>query len=195
MNSTTAQMIPGEQFLVSYYHPPISNTYRQQVKTLQDVYTMITKCPELKRKTFKYRGIIDTTEKYKFKMTHFPNVTFSGTFGKRCENGLLSHSGLICLDHDHLPDVEAFANVLTTDVRSKDSLVLGFRSPSGDGYKSVYWFDNIAHNQAYAYRFIANYIKSITGIPCDMSGSNLSRACFLCHDSSAYLNPHFLNFH
>ena len=41
-----------------------------------------------------------------YKATHFDYCTFSGLFRKRSEKELIMHSGLICLDFDHVDNMD-----------------------------------------------------------------------------------------
>ena len=44
-------------------------------------------------------------EAKRYKATHFDYCTFSGLFRKRNEKELIMHSGLMCLDFDHVEDI------------------------------------------------------------------------------------------
>lgn len=98
-------------------------------------------------------------------------------------------SNLICLDFDHLPDTESLFQRLLKDEYFETELL--FRSPSGHGLK---WVIPIAENRlshAEYFRRVSFYIKQPYGIEPDRSGKDLSRACFLPHDSQTYLNPKY----
>lgn len=115
-------------------------------------------------------------------------VTFSGTFNPtRLVKNLYSHSGLICLDFDHVANLWETRLQLQADPHT---LVL-FTSPSGTGLKVVFSVAGLAteperHKDLYA--DMAVYIRQTYGLEVDASGSDVSRACFLPHDPSVFTN-------
>ncbi|MBK7652263.1 MAG: hypothetical protein IPJ20_18295 [Flammeovirgaceae bacterium] len=74
-------------------------------------------------------------EARKYKASHFPYVTFSGTFLKRNDQSLQRHSGLITIDFDHVENVQELKARLLQDEYFETGLL--FVSPSGDGLKRV----------------------------------------------------------
>ncbi|MGA7395391.1 MAG: BT4734/BF3469 family protein, partial [Terrimicrobiaceae bacterium] len=54
-----------------------------------------------------------------------PALTPSGRFEKRCEAGIIEHSGILCLDIDH--------NLEREKVNSSPNVQFSFRSPTGSG--------------------------------------------------------------
>ena len=121
-------------------------------------------------------------------------VTWSGTFSPvRHADKLSAHSGLICLDFDHVQHLWETRLHLQGDPHT---LVL-FTSPSGDGLKlvvavhdldketGVYW--PVRHKEAYV--DLVFYYRQTYGLEADASGSDVSRACFLPHDPNAFHQP------
>jgi hypothetical protein len=51
----------------------------------------------------------------KFKAKNFDYCTFSGTFTYRNDQSLIKHSGLLCVDFDHLNNIESLFNALLKD--------------------------------------------------------------------------------
>lgn len=49
----------------------------------------------------------DKKEAKRYKSSAFDYATFSGTFATRNDKDLVAHSGLICIDFDHVSDLEA----------------------------------------------------------------------------------------
>lgn len=184
----------------SIFRRPITNKHPYQVVNLIDVFNYIIS-DFAKDRTNELRTIKDDRYRRQYKANKFDYCTFSGIFSVRTDKAIIQHSGLICLDFDHLKDVEAIFEALKEDT-SFETLLL-FRSPSGDGLKWIISFhdsyfrygkDGESYSD-YQVRFFAglyNYIFNHYDVEVDRSCRNLSRACFLPHDPAAYLNPSLL---
>lgn len=184
----------------SLFRNPIQNLVPCQAISLADAYNYIVS-PYAKEKTLQLREITDAKQRSQFKAASFDFCTFSGTFTKRTDKSLRIHSGLICLDFDHLPDVEGTFNALKEDCYFETQLL--FRSPSGDGLKWVVSFldsyiqyrdanETKAEYQQRIFNSLYNYIFNHYDVQIDKMCRNVSRACFLPHDPQAYLNPNLL---
>lgn len=181
----------------SIFRRPITNKHPYQVVNLIDVFNYIIS-DFAKDRTNELRTIKDDRYRRQYKANKFDYCTFSGIFSVRTDKAIIQHSGLICLDFDHLKDVEAIFEALKEDTYFETLLL--FRSPSGDGLKWVISFhdsyfrygkDGESYSD-YQVRFFAglyNYIFNHYDVEVDRSCRNLSRACFLPHDPAAYLNP------
>ena len=90
----------------SIFRRPITNKYPYQVVNLIDVYNYII-CSYAKDRTNEYRAIKDERYRRQYKADMFDYCTFSGIFSVRADKAIIQHSGYICLDFDHLKDVEA----------------------------------------------------------------------------------------
>ena len=101
---------------------------------------------------------------------------FSGEFSSREDSGIISHSGLIVVDFDHI-DVEAYKNILCTD----DHILACWISPSGDGLKALMRISNPERHRDH-FRAIVQYFDKQYNIEADPSGANESRACFESSD-------------
>jgi len=108
--------------------------------------------------------------------TQLPVVLFSGEFTAREDDQLISHSGLIVLDFDHI-DVEAYKNILCTD----DHIVACWVSPSGDGLKALVRISNPERHRDH-FRALIAYFDKQYNLELDQSGANESRACFESYD-------------
>lgn len=174
----------------SFYEAPISNTRPYKSITLIDVYKAITGT-YFWEQTEKLRTIAEKSENRKYKATHFPYVTFSGTFYRRNEEGLTKHSGLIAIDFDHLEDVESCRSRLLCDPYFETELL--FVSPNGNGLK---WIIPIKITKEYPhglmFQAIYNYVLSIYSIEIDKACRDVSRATFLCYDPNAFIHPKYL---
>ena len=104
--------------------------------------------------------------------TDLPVVLFSGEFTSREDDQIISHSGLVVLDFDHI-DVEAYKNILCTD----DHILACWISPSGDGLKALVRISNPERHRDH-FRALQQYFDKQYNLELDSSGANESRACF-----------------
>ncbi|MBQ9652979.1 MAG: hypothetical protein IJV32_02015 [Bacteroidales bacterium] len=169
----------------SFFKAPIRNTIPYKQINLRDTWNYITG-HYAKDRTLDLRGIRDPQRARAFKASRFDYVTFSGTFTARKEDRLVKHSGLLCLDFDHVPKLEEFFQALKSDQQLQTQLL--FRSPSGDGLKWVIKIDLEQCRHAEWFRAVANYVFKTYHIPVDPSGKDICRACFLPWDPRAYLS-------
>jgi hypothetical protein len=175
--------------LFSFFKAPVSNTKPHKAVSLLQIYNAI-KGDYYKDRTQKLRAISDVAQARKFKVENFDYCTFSGTFTSRNDKALVKHSGLLCVDFDHLNSVETLFNRLLKDDYF-DTLLL-FRSPSGDGLKWIISIDTETATHGDYFAAVANYILQTYGVAVDKSGRDISRACFLPHDPQAFINPLYL---
>jgi len=175
--------------LFSFFKAPISNTKPHKAVTLLQIYNAI-KGNYYKDRTQKLQAISYVAQARKFKATNFDYCTFSGTFTTRSDKALIKHSGLLCIDFDHLNSVEILFNSLLQDEYFDTQLL--FRSPSGNGLKWIISIDTASATHGNYFAAVANYIQQTYGVAVDKSGRDISRACFLPHDSQAFINPKFV---
>lgn len=169
----------------SFFRMPITNTKPSSVFSLLDAYKYIVGENAMKQ-TDILRSIIDDKQRKEFKAKNFDYCTFSGTFHYRNDKGLLRHSGLLCLDFDHLANIEDVKKLLLQD-RYFDTMLM-FRSPSGDGLK---WVVRINLEEASHHNYFqaaSNYLSKTYSLQADKSGKDISRACFLPHDPDCIYN-------
>lgn len=179
----------NESPVFSYFKKPISNTKPCESVGLKKVYELIIG-DSFKQATNRLREISDKAAARNYKSQNFDSVTFSGIFTNREDNALEKHSGLIAIDFDHLQDLDALKIALVSDPLLETALL--FTSPSGDGLKWVIAINLAYDSHADYFIAISNYIKQTYLVEVDNSGRNISRACFLAYDLSAYINPKFL---
>lgn len=173
----------------SFFRAPIRNLKPCRSANVVDIYKYITS-DYAKERTEKLRAMTDKKEAKRFKAEAFDYACFSGTFATRNDKDLVEHSGLICIDFDHVPDVESLFQRLLQDEYFETQLL--FRSPSGDGLKWVIPIDITEGTHKSFYESIAAYIAYTYRIDVDINCSNVSRACFLCYDNRAYIYPKLL---
>ena len=125
----------------------------------------------------------------KFKAANFDYCTFSGVFTTRSNRNQTGHSGLLCLDFDHVSDLCGLRHALLNDDYLDTRLL--FRSPSGDGLKWVVSINLAQATHSEYFDAISCYLLSTYGVEVDPSGRDLSRACFLPCDPEVVLTSGF----
>lgn len=170
----------------SIYKAPISNTQPAGQITLRQAWKAIRGHRYLEL-TQRLRGLKEANEsEYKrLKRLLLDYVSFAGIFSHHCDNAIIALSGYMCLDFDHLDNLPAKRRKLITDPVYRP--VLLFTSPGGDGLKNVVL--NLHPHEPYhvAYKKTMDHFFRRYGLAADTSCSNISRACFLCHDPTAFL--------
>jgi len=177
-------IVSENKSLFSFFKAPISNTKPYKNVDLQQVYNKIVG-NYYKDRTFELRAISDVKEAKKFKTTNFDYCTFSGIFNTRNDKSLIKHSGLLCVDIDHLQNTDILRNKLLQDKYFDTQLL--FVSPSGNGLKWVIPIDTTTVTHSDYFAAVANYILQTYGVAIDKSGNDISRACFLPHDPQAFI--------
>ena len=157
--------------------------------TLIDVYDYIIG-PTAVNRTRELRSKTDIKEARQYKSKHFDYCTFSGKFNSRAEKDLVQHSGLLCLDFDHLKNLEEVRQQLLNDDYLETQLL--FISPSGNGLKWIVEIELSKASHLDYFLGIQNYLKLDYGLSIDPSGKDICRACFLPHDPNCYINPQLL---
>jgi twinkle protein len=121
----------------------------------------------------------DRDKKRKLK-AELPCILFSGVFLQRADNALSQHSGLICLDFDHLPNAYAFRD----SMKEKPFVYAAFLSPTHTGVKVLVRVPPVASQHRGHFAALRKRFPS-----CDASGVNESRICYESHDPDIYINP------
>ena len=173
---------------VSFFEAPVSNVDPCKELTLEEVYDLV-KGETYAPITEELRGTIDTESRKKFKEKNFDYVTFAGRFSARYNTQLIEHSGLICIDLDHIGErcLDLLRQLIDDPFLSP---VMAFTSPSGDGLKCVIPIDmNKESDHKTWFRAIRNYLDCTYQVQADLRCGHVSNACFLPHDSDAYLDP------
>ena len=186
-NTPASDIDRGPKF--SFFKAPIQNTKSHKSITIKDAYNYIVG-HYAKEKTETLRSFDDKKRARLYKSANFDYVTFCGEFDIRSNNSVKSVSGLLCIDFDHVAELEVLFSKLLKD--EYFNTVLLFRSPSGDGLKWVIEIPPSDLPHPDFFRAIENYIFKVYGIKIDGSGKDISRACFLCHDPNAYINPNYI---
>lgn len=169
----------------SFFKAPVRNVFPSEILRLHQIFALITS-DKYKKITEELRAINDVKKARKFKANNFDDVTFSGVFEKRNDNNLLQHSNLLTIDFDHLDNLQELKTQLLNDEYFETELL--FISPSGNGLKWIIRIDIAEVSHGEYFTAVANYIKQTYKIEVDQSGKDLSRACFLPYDKTAFLH-------
>ena len=169
----------------SFFKAPVRNVFPAETLRLHQVFELITS-DKYKKITEDLRAITDVKEARKFKANHFDYVTFSGVFEKRNDNNLKQQSNLLTIDFDHLENLQELRKQLLNDEYFETEML--FTSPSGDGLKWIIRIDILEVSHSEYFIAVANYIKQTYNIEVDQSGKDVSRACFLPYDPTAFLH-------
>ena len=110
------------------------------------------------------------------------SICWSGTFRRRADNHIIDHSGLVCIDFDHVEDMAGLRDRLTADPYTH---VL-FTSPSGDGLKVVVRIPASVKTHKGSFQALMEYYQVDEF---DSTSSNLSRVCYESADPDIYYNP------
>ena len=172
--------------LFSYFRMPIQNLQPQAQWTILDAWHYITS-DDAAETTRQLRTIKDPKERQAFKAWHFDYATFSGTFKQRGKDGLIRHSGLICLHFDHLTKPQQLQERLLKDEYFETMLL--FRSPGGNGLKWVIPIELGTSTQERFFDALWWYCRKTYGITPDRQCRDVGRACSLPYDPEAYINP------
>jgi hypothetical protein len=169
----------------SYFEPPIN----QKDKRPDEIYNIGETFTDIRSGAFKsitdnYREANSKEERSLLKQTKFPFVTFSGIFSTRAVAGIVSRSGFLCIDLDHLG---AGLKEIWDDILIHITPALMFISPSGDGIKVILRIDINGDHLAYFLAF-QRFFKEHLDVDIDKACKDVSRACFLCHDPNAVMS-------
>jgi hypothetical protein len=177
----------------SIFFNGIGNVYPNSERDLKTLYEEIRNGTSLRNYTEKLRSIKDKKERAYYKKT-FPYVTFSGTFRKRSNEGIIYHSGYICIDLDKIGDTDKLTGIKGQILQFFNPGLM-FISPSGDGLKIVFKIDISQGTHAEYFAALSQYFRNEIKIDIDPSGKDVSRACFVCCDPSVYYSdsPHNLD--
>lgn len=141
--------------------------------------------------TNELRSLTDESAQRNYKSSHLDYVLFGGVFGKFSNDGLVMPSMYICMDFDHIADVNDLKARLMDDKYFKTQLM--FCSPRGNGVK---WLidakdEILKYGYNTTWQSIRNYALatySLSSEQVDKNCSNIGRATFLCYDPDVYIS-------
>lgn len=116
-----------------------------------------------------------------------PAFTPSGIFeGGRKMEYLKMYSGFVHLDFDKLsPEELAKAK---SQVQELPTTFACFTSPSGNGLKVFIEVDSTVEHHSVAYKQVQEHYEQYLGIEADPKCKDVTRLCFVSHDTEAYRN-------
>ena len=113
-----------------------------------------------------------------------PAICFSGSFNKRADNAIISHSGIICLDFDGYTKTKELLQ--DKEMLSKNKYVFSvFISPSGNGLKVLVKIPADPENHTNYFNSLEKYFNSPYF---DKTSKNLSRVCYESYDPLIHVN-------
>lgn len=172
----------------SLFEGPITNVFPSRDTSIQEVARLIKGSKYAK--TIMFLRNLPPEERASFK-SKLAYVCWSGTFSRRRDDALIEHSGLICLDIDHVKNPQLVKELLKEKCRY---FIIAFVSPGGAGVKIVFKIDPDLHSQAEWYEGYSVHLMNILNLTdkeIDPSGKDVSRAAFLSHDPDLVVNPEF----
>ena len=113
-----------------------------------------------------------------------PSICFSGTFNKRADSSLVTHSGLICLDLDGYEKKKDLEEDRAKFKKSKFVYSV-FVSPSGNGLKVLVQIPQEADNHKKYFNALNKHFASPYF---DTTSKNVSRVCYESSDPQLYVN-------
>ncbi len=114
-------------------------------------------------------------------------ILFSGKFSVRSNDGMIQHSGLICLDFDNM-STEDMA-IWKTKLQKNPHTYALFTSPSGNGLKCLWKIPICQSNDEHNRRFDAIAADFAKCEFFDLNVKGWARVCFDSVDPKIYVNP------
>ena len=206
------------KYFVSFFKAPVWNKFPLKTVSLFWVWMYVTMKylqlgPDPDRdiglvsKTEWLRGIEGNEAQRQYKGKNFDYFTPGGTYTYCDDSSLIEHSGVLCIDCDHLDDDSPTMKRKISPVEMKKLLLadpywgertlMMFTSPRGHGVK---WFVEIDLGKCdYVtwFKALRNYLMLTYGFgekQIDSSVSNESHPCFISYDPDAYLRPDLYEF-
>ena len=129
----------------------------------------------------------------KTKVHEIPAITVSGLFNTREREGLVSPSGLMCIDIDHKDNPPEIMAKVPSILKSLHYVCYSAKSISGDGYFAIVPIENPYHLRQH-YLALEEEMKSY-GIIIDKSCKDITRLRFATYDDEYYYNPSASSFY
>ncbi len=176
----------------SWFRQPVTNTSENAVWTTLEAFRHITLDLDTLTATHEYRRLLSQAdgseralkEARQFKARWFSFCTFSARFPHRRVAEMMGHSGLLCMDFDHIGSHhEAEQAKQELFALQEFSSQLCFISPSGDGVKWVIGIDTTLAPHDVWFEEVALHVRRTMGLTADRACRDVTRCCFLPHDS------------
>lgn len=166
------------------YYPSVRNRQGQEV-TLWDMISRMTG-PEWRDKVEAVRCEQDEKERKALKQL-LPGFTASGSFRERKNEGLIKHSGFICIDIDakENPDCEDFGK-LKEAMRLNPNVAYCGLSAGGKGYFCLIPIADPRMHAEYFAALEADFARC--GLKVDRACKDIARFRFVSYDPAPYIN-------
>lgn len=149
------------------------------------------KTAKFKKSVIAFRTTSDEKVRQRIKR-NLPSITPSGIFKTRSRDGLVQHSGFVCIDIDHKDNgvfgPEWFEKKKLV-AKTFDSLFCASMSISGNGLCLIF---RIAHPDQHLTQFdaLVREIYEKTGLVADQGCCDVCRLRGASYDAYPYINPH-----
>lgn len=164
---------------ISFYQS-VKNTSQTTALNLDDIMTSI-QIGEYKDIVEQVRAAPNAKAKSKLKLK-LPAFTGSGTFSERKNEALITHSGRIIIDLDHLEDVNEAKSQLGAD----EFVEYAFTSVGGKGLAVVFKIDPKRHGESF--QQIKQYIEDKYKFEVDKGVKEVARLRFVSYDPDLIFN-------
>jgi hypothetical protein len=131
----------------------------------------------------------DTDEAQRQKI-QLPAVTWSGSFSQRRADALLAHTGILCVDIDHIDSFDDTSK-LQQRIGADPHTAAVFRSPSGCGLKVLVLASPAPTNDSEhkkLFSLVERHFLDTYSLPIDPACKDVSRLCFLSCDPQMIVN-------
>lgn len=187
-NQCPDSLTKRQEGLFSFFLAPAMQVKPWSTFCIRKAYEYITTDMDALTATYRLRDIHDEKERKLFKKRGFAFCTFSGIFRYRSRDGLISHSGLLCIDIDHVGSHLQLDDLRKRLIDDEQFLTeLCFVSPSSDGLKWVVSINTELYPHELWFDATRQYLLDRYGIDADKACRDVSRACFLPHDPGCYV--------
>lgn len=176
----------------SFFRRPIRNIEPIRAVTIVDMYRYVASTYAKSRTEILRSFQPMSPEAKKYKANNFDFCTFSGVFHRRNSSEFIAHSGLMCIDFDHVTDIPQFRERLLHHDYFDTELM--FISPSGNGIKWIIKVDIRNWSHSRYYHSVVNCLSATGLSDIDMSGSDVCRSCYLPYDPNVFINPKYNNY-
>ena len=137
------------------------------------------------------RALPSKLEMNKFKTSKLPAFTYSvNCNGPHNQKNIDNYLGVIGIDYDNVENPEQ----LKEKVIDVDTTMAAFISPSGNGLKVFVKVDSDQADHKKAFKFVNDYYADLLQLDYDPSVKDLTRLCFVSHDTDAYINDNYKTF-
>jgi hypothetical protein len=111
-----------------------------------------------------------------------PGVLFSGEFSQRANERIINHSGLLCLDLDHIENGSSLKPALASDAHVQAFFV----SPTGSGLKVLLRIEPNKDSHERSFAAAAKYFREQYHAKVDKC-KDIARLCFVSYDANIFV--------